>query len=198
MLFNNAGANFFEPELTDAAIEKTFAVNYLAPFLMTHLLLPKLNASPSAKIITTVGNLNKKANIDFDDVGSIKNYSVIKAANQATLAKYLFTHALSKRLQGSQVTANCFHPGAAKTNLQKKMPLSWRLLFGCLRPFFKGPAKGAETGLFIALSKEAAGANGKFFKNKKEYPLPLDDAMISRAEPLWNFSLELAGVERAP
>jgi len=188
VLFNNAGANFFTRQLTEEGIEMTFAVNYLAPFLMTNLLLPKLRKSQSGRIITTIGGYNKKTTIDFNDINFDKNFNVINASSRAILAKLLFTHELSRVLTNSNVTANCFHPGAVKTNLQKKMPFMWRVFVGMMRPFFASAATGAETGLYLATSQDTENVNGKFFRNFKESTLPLPSESYELAKTLWKFS----------
>ena len=120
VLFNNAGANFFDRQLSVDNIEMTFATNYLAPFLLTNLLLPKLKKSSAGKIIMTVGSISEKTTINFEDINFENEYNVPNAAAQAILAKFLFCHELTRRLKDNPITINCFHPGATKTNLQKK------------------------------------------------------------------------------
>jgi NAD(P)-dependent dehydrogenase (short-subunit alcohol dehydrogenase family) len=170
VLFNNAGANFFNRKISPDNIEMTFAVNFLATFLMTNLLLPKLGESHSARIITTVGDYSRKSVINFDDINLESNYSVTTASNQAILAKFLFTLELSRTLMNTNITSNCFHPGAVRTNLQKKMPFLLRILVGIMRPFFLSAKKGAEAGLYLATSKDLENVNGKYFKRFKEVP----------------------------
>ena len=197
ILFNNAGANFFTRQLTGEGIEMTFALNYLAPFLMTNLLLPKLKKSQSARIITTVGGYDKKTTINFIDINFERNFNVIKASGQAILAKLLFTDELSRILSESNITANCFHPGAVKTNLQKKMPFMWRVFAGVMRPFFASAEKGAKTGLYLATSKDIEKLNGKFFKNFKETELPLPSDSSELAKTLWKFSENLTQIKQS-
>ncbi len=172
VLFNNAGANFFERQLSVDHIEMTFATNYLAPFLLTKLLLPKLEKSNSGKIILTVGDLREDTTINFADINFDNNYQVGQVAAQAILAKFLFCHELDRKLNDSPITINCFHPGATKTNLQKKMPIMWRIMIGIMRPFFKSAEKGAVTGIYLATTKERENISGKYFKNKKNKSKP--------------------------
>jgi NAD(P)-dependent dehydrogenase (short-subunit alcohol dehydrogenase family) len=195
VLFNNAGANFFNREISPDNIEMTFAVNYLAIFLMTNLLLPKLKKSRSARIITTVGNYNRKAVLNFDDISLESEYSVITASNQATLAKFLFIFELSRTLMNTNITSNCFYPGAVKTDLQKKMPLLWRILVGFMRPFFLSAKKGAEAGLYLATSKDLEGVNGKFFKRYKETSLSKISKDHDLARNLWKLSEDLTKLQ---
>ena len=196
VLFNNAGANYFNRQLTEDNIEKTFAVNYLAPFLLTNLLLPKLEKSHSARIITTVGGYDKKTTINFNDINFERNFNVMKASGQAILAKLLFTDELSRILSESNITANCFHPGAVKTNLQKKMPFMWRVFVGVMRPFFASAAKGAKTGLYLATSKDIEKLNGKFFKKYRETALPLPEDSSELAKTLWKVSENLTQIKQ--
>ncbi|GAB4180523.1 MAG: hypothetical protein Kow00108_16950 [Calditrichia bacterium] len=195
ILFNNAGANFFTRQLTEDGIEMTFAVNYLAPFLMTRLLIPMLKQSSSGKIITTVGEYHRKANIYFDDINLEKDYSAMKAAGQAILAKIIFTYELSRRLGDDRIRINCFHPGPVKTNLQKKMPLFWRILTGVMRPFFLSPEKGAAPAVYLAISEEAHNINGKYFKRMKAVPSSPLSYDRELGNKLWLLSEQLTGLK---
>jgi len=195
ILFNNAGANFFERHISEDSIEMTFAVNYLAPFLMTNLLLPKLKLSNSARIITTMGHVDSKNGINFNDINFEKGYNVIKVASHAILAKYLFTCELSRRLKGTTITVNCFFPGATKTELQKKMPPLFRIITAMMRPFFLSAKKGAEPGLFLATSEKMRSVSGKFYKRYKEASvkgLSNDHDMANR---LWSLSENLVKLD---
>ncbi len=188
VLFNNAGANFFERQLSVDNIEMTFATNYLAPFLLTTQLLPKLQKSHSGKIILTVGSIPENTNINYDDINLENNYTVGNAASQAILAKFLFCYELNRTLKDSPVTINCFHPGATKTKLQKKMPLLWRITIGIMRPFFQSPEKGASTGIYLATAKEMENTSGKYFKNKKEIKSTKPSYDPENAKRLWGLS----------
>ena len=188
VLFNNAGASFFERQLSVDNIEMTFATNYLGTFLLTNLLLPKLQKSYSAKIIMTVGSISEKTTINFEDINFENGYKVANAAAQAILAKLLFCYELNRRLKDCPITFNCFHPGATKTNLQKKMPFTWRIMIGIMRPFFKSAEKGAETGLYIATAKELENTSGKYFKNLKEIQSTKISHDFELAKNLWEVS----------
>ncbi|NOX89465.1 MAG: SDR family oxidoreductase [Calditrichaeota bacterium] len=194
VLFNNAGANFFSRQLSEDGIEMTFAVNYLATFLMTNLLLPKLQKSPSGKIITTVGEYHRKGTINFADINFEKNYSPIKTGGQALLAKIIFTYELARRLKNTNIKVNCFHPGAVKTQLQKKLPPLWRILTGMFRPFFLSPEKGAEPGIYLATSEEAENVSGKYFNRFKETRSSKLSYDLETAKRLWELSEEMTGI----
>lgn len=188
VLFNNAGANFFEHQLSVDNIEMTFATNYLAPFLLTNLLLPKLEKSNSGKIILTVGSIRENMTINYDDINFENNYNIGHAAAQAILAKFLFCYELDRKLKDSPITINCFHPGATKTNLQKKMPFMWRIMIGITRPFFKSAEKGAATGIYLATAKELENTSGRYFKNKKEIQSTKISYDLEIAKRLWELS----------
>jgi NAD(P)-dependent dehydrogenase (short-subunit alcohol dehydrogenase family) len=188
VLFNNAGANFFNRQITDDSIEMTFAVNYLASFLLTKLLLPKLKKNDSGKIILTVGGISGNTIIQFDDINFENKYNVIKASSQAILAKLMFCYELSRKLKETNITINCFHPGATKTDLQKKMPLIWKILTGMMRPFFKSAEKAAETGLYLATAEKMENISGKYYKNLKEAKSSKISYDLEIARQLWDVS----------
>lgn len=191
VLFNNAGANFFKRELTLDKVEATFAVNYLSVFLLTNLLLPSLQKSDFARVVTTTGGFNRKAEIHFDDINLEFNFTAAVAANQAILAKFLFTFELSRRLSDSHITTNCFYPGAVKTNLQKKMPFMYRTLVGVMRPFFLKAEKGAAPGLYLATSKDLDHVSGCYFKRFKEVDLSSIIPHSDLGTRLWKLSADL-------
>ncbi|MBN1187528.1 MAG: SDR family NAD(P)-dependent oxidoreductase [Bacteroidales bacterium] len=195
ILFNNAGANFFDRQINEDNIEMTFSVNYLAPFLMTNLLLPKLKLSKSARIITTMGHINGKDGINFNDINFEKGYNVIKVTSHAILAKYLFTTELSRRLKDTNITTNCFFPGATKTELQKKMPPLFRMITAMMRPFFQNAKKGAEPGLFLATSDKMISISGKFYKRYKETSVNGLSNDLEMAKRLWNLSENLTKIK---
>jgi NAD(P)-dependent dehydrogenase (short-subunit alcohol dehydrogenase family) len=129
--------------------------------------------------------------INFDDINLESNFSVTNAANQAIMAKFLFTFELSRRLNNTNITSNCYYPGAVRTGLQKKMPFIWRTLVGIMRPFFLSVEKGAEAGLYLATSKDFDNVSGRFFKRSKEIDASkiLYDKDLSRE--LWKLSEKL-------
>lgn len=167
VLINNAGVTLPERTVTPDGIETTLAVNYLAPFLLTNLLLDVLKASAPARIIITVTGDHSKGTINFAELGFEQDYDFMKVSYQATLAKALFTYELDRRLKGTGVTANCLHPGATRTNLQRNLPWKWRLLATIMRPFFASPEKGAQTSIYLAWSPDVEGVSGKYPRTRK-------------------------------
>src|SRR5215210_5205710 len=111
VLVNNVGGYWNTRHLTADGLERTFALNHLAPFLLTHLLLDRLKDSAPARVVTVASNAHKQGRIDFDDLQGERSYSGARAYNQSKLANVLFSYALARRLRGTSVTANALHPG---------------------------------------------------------------------------------------
>jgi NAD(P)-dependent dehydrogenase (short-subunit alcohol dehydrogenase family) len=194
VLVNNAGVFVAERDTTSDGIERTFAVNHLAPFLLTNLLLDMLKSSALARIVTTSSVAHKGARMNFDDIQLEKSYGGIRAYSQSKLANILFTRELAKRLAGTQVTANCFHPGGVRTGLMRGNPIRYRATWAAAGPFLLSPEKGADTGVYLASSPEVEGVTGKYFvKRKEERPsnAALGEESASR---LWKLSEQLTGL----
>lgn len=195
VLVNNAGIFSAQRATTVDGIEQTFAVNHLAPFLLTHLLLSRLKASAPARIITTSSIAHRGARIDFDDPQFERRpYGGVAAYGQSKLANILFTRELARRLAGRGVTANCFHPGGVRTNLMEGNPLRYRATWAAASPFFLSPEKGADTGIYLASSPEVEEVTGKYFVKRKiaePSKLAQDDEAASR---LWIISEELTSI----
>src|SRR3712207_5128593 len=149
-------------------METTFAVDHLAPFLLTNLLLDALEASAPARIINVTSSGERSGTINFDDLQGEGRYSGFRAYNQSKLAMILFTYELARRLEGTGVTVNCVHPGVAVTNLGRGSSSSFGLLLRLMRPFFSSPEKGAEASIYLASSPEVEGVSGKYFAKKAE------------------------------
>jgi NAD(P)-dependent dehydrogenase (short-subunit alcohol dehydrogenase family) len=197
VLINNAGVAPIKRSVTVDSIETTLAVNYLAPFLLTNLLLDTLKTSAPARVINVAGDYHRKATINFDDLMSENNYSGIRANNQAKLALILFTYELSRKLAGTDVTVNCLHPGAVATDALLKdpdLPALSRVLYKIVRIFFISPARGADTSIYLASSPEVEGLTGKYFIKKAPVassPESYDEGIAKR---LWEVSAELVGL----
>jgi NAD(P)-dependent dehydrogenase (short-subunit alcohol dehydrogenase family) len=161
VLINNAGAMFNKREITLEGFERTLAVNYLGPFLLTHELLDLLKSSAPSRIINVSSGLAKNGKVDLDDLQSEKNYEGTKAYARVRAPVYantklmlmMFTYELAKRLKGTGVTANVLMPGFAATNLGKNSgSLSSSIMFKMVRPMQVNAKKGAETSVYIASS----------------------------------------------
>jgi NAD(P)-dependent dehydrogenase (short-subunit alcohol dehydrogenase family) len=194
ILVNNAGVFLSRRFTTVDSIEYTFAVNHLAPFLLTHLLFERIKASSPSRIITTSSVAHRGAHINFDNLQFEKGrYNGVEAYRQSKLANILFTKELARRSRGSGVTSNCFHPGGVRTNLVQSSPWYYRLIWAIINPFLVSPEKGADTAIYLASSSEVAEISGKYFVNRKPVdPLGLADDPDSAAR-LWKISEELTG-----
>jgi NAD(P)-dependent dehydrogenase (short-subunit alcohol dehydrogenase family) len=198
VLVNNAGVALRTRTVTADGLETVFVVNYLAPFLLTNLLLDTLKASAPARVVNVAGDFHRKATIRFEDLMFEKDYSGFRANNQAKLALILFTYELARRLEGSGVTVNCLHPGAVATDGPLKdpgLPAFSRLLYKMVRPFFLTPEKGAETALHLASSPEVEGITGRYFIKKKPAKSSPESYDMEVAKRLWEVSSRLCSPE---
>ncbi len=196
VLINNAGVFLLRRSVTMDGFEKTFAVNHLAPFLLTSLLLDLLERSVPARIVNVASSAHNGARINFDDLQGQAHYSGIKAYSQSKLANILFTYELSRRLEGTGVTANCLHPGVVRTNLGRDNGGLFLLLSKLSRLFAASPEKGAQTVVYLASSLDVANVSGRYFVKKaltKSSPESYDEGVSRR---LWQVSAELAGIAR--
>ncbi len=196
ILVNNAGVFAPKRTLTKDGIELTFAVNHLAPFLLTNLLLDNIIESSPSRIITTSSVAHRGAHIDFADLQfEDRPYRGISAYSQSKLANILFTKELARRLESRGVTANCYHPGAVRTNLVAgdRSPWYYRLVWKLGSPFFLSPAKGAETAIYLA-SEPGLNKTGKYFVKKKEARNSPHGDDMQAAKTLWEISAKLTGL----
>lgn len=190
VLINNAGIIPPARSVTVDGLETQFAVNHLAYFLLTNLLLDVLKASAPARVVNVSSGVHHSATIDFDDLQSTRSYSARGAYNRTKLMNVLFTYELASRLEGTGVTANCLHPGAVATN----MLADYR---GIPRGEPAGGvslAEGARTSIYLATSAEVEGVGGKYFDNMRAVrssELSYDSELAKR---LWQVSAELTGL----
>jgi NAD(P)-dependent dehydrogenase (short-subunit alcohol dehydrogenase family) len=189
VLINNAGAVFARRELSVDGIEKTFAVNHLAPFLLTNLLLDNIRAAPAGRIVT-VGSESYSSTLDFDNLQSEKKHQFLLAYFRSKLENILFTFELSRRLAGTRVTANCLSPGPTKTRFGNNMDGLAALfpLFIKSFPFFASPEKGARTSVYLASSPEVANVTGRFYMRSREVRTKPVTHDLSVARRLWDIS----------
>lgn len=192
VLLNNAGVMPQERQESADGIELNLAVNYLAPFLLTNLLLPLLKASAPSRIVNVSSSLHEEGQINFDDLQSEKYFDTYQAYAQSKLALILFTKKLAKDLQGSGVTVNALHPGVIGTemtmqNVRAMNPIAAFLFKRTLIT----PEQGAETSVYLASSSEVASISGEYFSKKKivfASPLAGDTTL---ADKLWDVSTKL-------
>jgi NAD(P)-dependent dehydrogenase (short-subunit alcohol dehydrogenase family) len=198
VLINNAGAIFARRELTVDGIEQTFAVNHLAPFLLTNLLLDQVQAAPAGRIVTVSSEIHS-GKLDFDNLQGERHYSFFKAYQISKTANILFTYELARRLEGTGITANCLSPGPTRTGFGdnlRGLPRLMPLLMKRIPVLFVSPDQGARMPVYLATSPEVAGVSGRFFfKGRERWTKPITyDAEV--AAQLWSLSERLcAGTE---
>jgi len=194
VLINNAGAIFATRQLTEDGLERTFALNHMAYFVVTAGLRERLLASGPSRIINTASAAHLGANLDFDDLQSAKSYMAMKTYGRSKLCNILFTRELARRLRGSGVTTNCLHPGFVATRFGDQ---SGGLIsrFVWLAKFFAmSPTKGARTIVYLASSPEVAEATGQYFyRCLPTTPSSLAQDDVAALE-LWHRSAALAGM----
>src|SRR6266436_618139 len=196
VLINNAGVFMLRRRTTVDGLEMTFAVDYLAPFLLTNLLLDVLKASAPARIVNVSSNSHEAGYIKLDDLQAEHNYRSMRAYGQAKLAVVLFTYELARRLQGTGVTANCLHPGFVATNIGQNGvgPVGRSIVKLIFSRLGISPEEGAKTSLYLASSPEIVGVTGKYFAKS----IPIRSAPISYDETLqrqlWEESAKLVNL----
>src|SRR5438876_1258297 len=195
VLVNNAGGFWAHRHLTADGLERTFALNHLAPFLLTNLLLDRLKASAPARVVTVSSGAQSMGRIDFDDLQGARSYSGQRAYNQSKLANVMFSNELARRLDGTGVTANSLHPGVVRSNFGAEDQALWfAVLSRAILPLLKTPAQGAQTSIYLASSPDMDAVTGRFFANRKSNrpnTIAFDTEMTAE---LWNVTAALVGV----
>ena len=197
VLINNAGLVLRERRITPDGFEHVFAVNHLAPFLLTSLLLPKLTASAPARVVTVTSDAHSAARLDLSDPNLERGWDSWRAYANSKLANILFTRELARRLDGTGVTANCAHPGVVRTGFGRDARPLLRLGITIARPFMASPERGADTIVYLASSPDVAGQSGGYYvKRQRREPSPAarDEGA---ARELWQISQEMTGLAPA-
>ena len=187
-LVNNAGAVYRGRQLTTDGIELTWAVNHLAPFLLTTLLLDRLKDSAPARIITTASEAHQGGHIPFSDFNAERSYHSFGRYGETKLANILFTSELARRLEGTGVTANCFHPGLVATGFNRNNGPLMDLGMRILRPVSRNPQKGADTLVWLATSPDVANVSGAYFFDRQQRPPSPTAQDTETARRLWEIS----------
>jgi retinol dehydrogenase 14 len=195
VLVNNVGGFWATRHVTADGLEHTFAVNHLAGFLLTNLLLDRLKASAPARVVIVSSGAQSMGRIEFADLQGERHYSGQEAYNQSKLADVMFTYELARRLEGTGVTANTLHPGVVNTGFGAEDPSAiFRFLVPLVRPFMKSPQQGAATSIYVASSSDVEGVTGKYFANRTartSNKASYDTATTAR---LWQVSAGLVGL----
>jgi NAD(P)-dependent dehydrogenase (short-subunit alcohol dehydrogenase family) len=191
VLMNNAGASFLHRTWSVDGIEKTFALNHLAYFLLTNLLLDLLKSSAPSRIVNTSSGSAHRGKIRFKDIHHQRFYFVHTAYAQSKLANVMFTYALARRLEGSGVTANVFHPGLVRTGIFRKVKgvgpiIEWILTHKAI-PL----EEGAKTMVYLAASPEVEGKSGHFYYKKQIHETIEESYDVEAQERLWQISEDM-------
>lgn len=199
VLLNNVGGFWAHRHLTADGLEHTFALNHLAPFLLTNLLLERLITSSPARIVTVSSGAHSMGRIDFDDLMGEQDYSGQRAYNQSKLANVMFTYELARRLEGTRVTATALHPGMTNTSFSTEDPhRKMAPIVFVVRPFMKSPKKGADTAVYLASSPEVEGVTGRYFVNHKIKESEQSSYNTATTAQLWQISADLVGIPNHP
>jgi len=191
VLVNNAGGAYPSRTLTSEGLEATLAVNYLAPFLLTELLLDTLKASAPARIVNVSSAQHANATIAFDNLQGEKKYANLGSYNQAKLALLMWTYELAHRLEGTGVTVNALHPGVTATNFVAGMAGPAALAMKLGNPFLLTPEQGAQTTLYLATSPEVDQVTGKYFVKSEEKPSSSRSHDQTVGSRLWDVTEQL-------
>jgi len=195
VLVNNVGGYWNTRHVTADGLERTFALNHLASFLLTNLLLGRLQHSAPARVVTVSSNVQALGQIDFEDLQAERAYSGARAYNQSKLANVLFTYELARRLEHTSVTANALHPGVVRTAFGAEDPGRVQRLFTpFMRPFMKTPARGAATSVHVASAPGLEQVTGRYFAGRKPGRSGKRSYDQAAAARLWQVSADLAGV----
>jgi NAD(P)-dependent dehydrogenase (short-subunit alcohol dehydrogenase family) len=192
VLANNAGALFASRKVTSEGLERTFALNHLAPFLLTNLLLDRL---AGGRVITTASDAHTGGRLDLDDLQSERSYAAMRVYGTSKLCNILFTRELARR--EPELRANCFHPGVVRTGFGKNENGIWKLLTTLGGPFFRSPQRGARSLVWLATSEEGGRLTGEYIENEKvaQPSGAARDPVL--ADGLWERSAALVGLPAA-
>jgi retinol dehydrogenase-12 len=189
VLVNNAGALFASRDETSEGLERTFALNHLAPFLLTNLLRDRL---AGGRVVTTASDAHRGGLLDLDDLQSERSYAAMRVYGTSKLCNILFTRELARR--APELHANCFHPGVVRTGFGKNENGIWKLLTTLGGPFLRSPQRGARSLVWLASSDQAATLTGAYVEDEKVVVPSLQARDDTLALGLWERSAELAGL----
>jgi NAD(P)-dependent dehydrogenase (short-subunit alcohol dehydrogenase family) len=194
VLINNAGALFTKRELTEDGLERTFATNHMAYFVVTNLLIARLQATRDSRVVCTASDAHKGARLNFEDLQSERGFSGFGMYGRSKLMNILFTRELARRLAGTGVTANCLHPGFVATRFGEAGSGLMAQVIRVAKKFALTPQEGAQTIIYLASSPEVTGVTGQYFYKSKP-AVPTKEAQNDAdARRLWEVSAKLSGV----
>lgn len=195
VLVNNAGAVFNKRQVTVDGFEQTFAVNYLAPFLLTHQLLPLLKESTPSRVINLSSGLHKSARLNLSDLQSELSYKAMNVYGSAKLMVVMQTYEMARHLKDTGVAVNVVLPGFVATNLGRNTGSRMsKIMFGMMKPFQLSPKEGAETSVYVASSPDVEGVTGKCFEKKVETETSEISYDVELQKRLWDDTINLLGL----
>lgn len=194
VLVNNAAATFPRYQLNGSGVELTLAVNHLAPYLLTRMLLPILEQSGRGRIIVVASEAHRKALLDIGDGESPGRYRRFGAYAQSKLANLLFAYELARRLDGRQVTVNAVHPGTSRTGLFPPRNVVERIVMPVLDRRAASPDEGADTIVWLASSPELDGSSGGYYVGRRPLVSSSESHDAALAQRLWEWSAERTGL----
>jgi NAD(P)-dependent dehydrogenase (short-subunit alcohol dehydrogenase family) len=197
VLVNNAGLVLGERRVTADGLEHVLALNHLAPFLLTSLLLPKLTQSAPARVVTVTSDAHSAARLDLSDLNLERDWDSWRSYANSKLANILFTRELARRLEGTGVTANCAHPGVVRTGFGRQAGPMLRLGITIARPFLLSPERGADTIVYLATSPDVADQSGGYYVKRQRREPSAAARDEATARKLWEVSQEMTGLAPA-
>jgi len=193
VLVNNAGVYLPERLVSEDGFEMMFALNHLGYFVLAQELLPSLQNAPSARIVNVASAAHNWGHIDFDDLQCEKSFGAMKQYGTTKLANILFSSALARRLEGTKITSNAYHPGMVGTGFAQDEPGFLNFLMKIGKAFLRSPAGGARTGVYLATSEKIEGVSGEYFANRKVKRPSREARDEEVAERLWEVTESLVG-----
>jgi NAD(P)-dependent dehydrogenase (short-subunit alcohol dehydrogenase family) len=198
VLINNAALVSSKRIITAEGFELQFAVNYLAAFYLTHLLIPLLRLSPGARIVNISSNNHRKGRIHFNDLFFERKYHILKAYNQSKLANVLFSYELERRRKeaGLRLSVFCVDPGHNNTRIGLKKTTRLHSIAWFIRKWMgHSPEKGAICQVFVATNEAIQKLSGNYWRNCRQVPSSPDSYNEIVSQKLWNFSLKLCKIK---
>lgn len=189
VLANNAGALFASRKETSEGFEQSFALNHLAPYLLTNLLRDRL---AGGRVLTTASDAHRFGLLDLDDLQSEKSYAAMRVYGTSKLCNILFTGELARR--APELHANCFHPGVVRTGFGKNHNGVWKVVTTLGAPFMRSPERGARSLVWLALSDEAAALTAAYVRDEKVIAPNAQAQDEALARGLWERSAQLVGL----
>lgn len=198
VLIHNAGyGGSFKKHQSLDGIELTMATNHYGPFLLTHLLIDLLKKSAPSRIVVVASSFYRLADVNVNNLNPIDTWPAYLYYSSKG-ANILFTQELARKLEGTNVTANCLHPGLVDTGIWRNVPLPLKLPLGIANKlFFKTPEQGAQTTIYLATSDEVAGVSGKYFSDSKEANLRPYITDQEKAKKLWEESVKIVKLQES-